>query len=225
MNILGVIPARAGSTRLKDKNIHPLASKPLIRWITESVIESSCFDDIYISTDGDHIYETVSDLPVQRHFRQRVHATTQATVLEAMIDIVRSSPKPYDAFAYFLPTCPFISSTDISAGVEKLKQKDCDSVISMTPIPETIQLACIMSDDNVYPVFDNLECGMTNSKFIKKYHKPSGAFYMAKWNYLNEYNNFFKGRTKGVLVPPERSVDINTIEDIKYAESIYANLL
>ena len=225
MNILGVIPARAGSTRLKDKNVYPLSFKPLIRWITESVVESNCFDDIYISTDGDHIYEAVSDLPVQRHFRQRVHATTESTVLEAMIDIVRSSAKLYDAFAYFLPTCPFVSSSDITAGVEKLKGKDCDSVISMTAIPETIQLACIMSNDNVYPVFDNLECGMTNSKFIKKYYKPSGAFYMAKWDYLVEYANFFKGRTKGVLIPPERSVDINTIEDIKHAESVYADLL
>lgn len=219
MKILAVIPARAGSTRLKDKNIFPLLGKPLIRWITESVVESNCFQDILISTDGDHIYDAVSDLPIQRHHRPERHATTRATVLDAMIDIMESTEKEYNAFAYFLPTCPFVSSDDIIKGVDKLKNRDCDSVISMTEIPETIQLACVMSEDNVLPVFDNLECGMTNSKFIKKYHKPSGAFYMGLWNYLIENKNFFKRNVKGVIIPPKRSVDINTIEDIQYAET------
>ena len=220
MKILAVIPARAGSTRLKDKNTFPLLGKPLIRWITESVVESNCFQDILISTDGDHIYDAVSDLPVQRHHRPERHATTRATVLDAMIDIMESTEKKYDAFAYFLPTCPFISLSDIQKGVDKLSNRQCDSVVSMTEIPETIQLSCLMSEDNVLPVFDNLECGMTNSKFIKKYYKPSGAFYMGLWNYLLENKNFFARKTKGVMIPPERSVDINTIEDIQYAETL-----
>jgi len=88
----------------------------------------------------------------------------------------------------------------------------------MTQIPETIQLACVMSGDNVLPIFDNLECGLTNSKFIKKYYKPSGAFYMGWWDTLKQTQNFFKGNVRGVIIPPERSVDINTLEDIKYAE-------
>ena len=89
----------------------------------------------------------------------------------------------------------------------------------MTQIPETLQLACLMSEDNVLPVFDNLECGLTNSKFIKKYYQPSGAFYMSHWNSLLRHKNFFKGVVKGVVVPPERSIDINTFDDIKFPES------
>ena len=42
---IAIIPARGGSTRLKDKNVRLLGDKPLIRWITESVIESKEFDD------------------------------------------------------------------------------------------------------------------------------------------------------------------------------------
>jgi len=103
--------------------------------------------------------------------------------------------------------------------MNKLQKRQCDSVISMTQIPETLQLACLMINDDVLPVFDNLECGLTNSKFIKKYYKPSGGFYMGLWNYLKEHRNFFSRKIKGVMIPPERSVDINTIEDIKYAES------
>jgi CMP-N-acetylneuraminic acid synthetase len=219
MKALAVIPARGGSTRLKDKNIYPLNGRVLIRWITEAVIKTGSFDKVVISTDSDRIFDEVSDLSVERHVRPEAHATTRATVLDAMIDLMQDE-KGFDAFAYFLPTCPFVSPEDIQEGISKLKESNCDSVVSMTQIPETIQLSCLMSDDNVLPVFDNLECGLTNSKFIKKYYKPSGAFYMARWDYLLKERNFFSGNTKGVIIPSERSVDINTIEDIKYAESI-----
>jgi|TARA_R110000851_G_scaffold127593_1_gene259724 CMP-N-acetylneuraminic acid synthetase len=220
---LAVIPARAGSTRLKDKNIFPLGGKPLIRWMTEAVLESSCFDTVLISTDSDDIFNAVSDLPVVRHHRPANHATVQATALDAMVDLMSNSKKKYDIFSYFLPTCPFIAPSDIAKGFESLT-KDIDSVVSMTEIPETIQLACVMKDDWVLPVFDNLECGLTNSKFIKKYYKPSGAFYMGHWDGIIEKQNFFKGNVKGVLIPPERSVDINNKSDIEYAEQILKDL-
>lgn len=217
MKNLAVIPARGGSTRLKDKNIYPLGGKPLIRWITEAVVASECFDKVLISTDDDRIFDAVSDLDVVRHNRPAHHATVQATVLKAMIDLMGEVDK-FDTFSYFLPTCPFVDAEDIRRGISLLSH--ASSVISMTLMSETIQLACVMSGDNVLPIFDNLECGLTNSKFIKKYYKPSGAFYMGSWDYLLEHENFFKGNVRGVIIPPERSVDINTIEDIKYAESL-----
>ena len=219
MSNLAVIPARGGSTRLKNKNITPLLGKPLIRWMTNSVLESGCFDKVIISTDCDKIFDAVADLNVERHIRPEHHATVSATVLDAMMDLM-DEVETYNTFSYFLPTCPFISPDDILKGMEKLEQRQCDTVISMTQIPETVQLACLMSEDNVLPVFDNLEWCITNSKFIKKYYKPSGAFYMGLWNYLKENRNFFNRKTKGVIIPSSRSVDINNIEDIKYAESI-----
>ena len=219
MSAIAVIPARAGSTRLKDKNIFPLGNKPLIRWMTEAVIKSDCFDDILISTDSDDIYAAVSDLKVMRHNRPAEHATVKATALNAMLDIMERAKNEYDVFAYFLPTCPFISPQDIRDGI-KMLTVDIDSVVSMTEIPETIQLSCLMRDNWVMPVFDNLESGLTNSKFIKKYYKPSGAFYMGWWHRVFHNRNFFKGNVKGVLIPSERSVDINVKNDIEYAEQL-----
>lgn len=220
MKNLAVIPARGGSTRLKDKNIYPLGGKPLIRWTVEAVLESSCFDKVIISTDSDKIFSAVEDLPVERHKRPEEYATVSATALNAMIDLMQKQKEKYDTFSYFLPTCPFISHEDIRKGFQAIADLEVDTVVSMTQIPETIQLACVIKDDWVLPVFDNLEAGLTNSKFIKKYYKPSGAFYMGKWERILEDKNFFKGNVKGVLIPPERSVDINKLEDILYAESL-----
>ena len=221
MKRLAVIPARGGSTRLKDKNTYPLAGKPLIRWIAEAVVGSGCFDKVLISTDSDQIFEAVSDLNVERHERPAEHATTKATALNAMLNLMENCKEEYDIFSYFLPTCPFISAEDIRKGADSFEE-GVDTVLSMTEIPETIQLACVMKEGWVLPVFDNLEAGLTNSKFIKKYYKPSGGFHMARWNVLLQNRNFFKGNVKGVLIPRERSVDIDDINDIKFAENILA---
>ena len=218
MRRLAVIPARAGSTRLKDKNIYNLSGKPLIRWTTEAVLNSGCFDKVIISTDSDLIYDAVSDLDVVRHIRPEEHATVKATALNAMLNLMSNHEK-YDVFSYFLPTCPFVSPGDIRTGVELLKP-EVNSVVSMTEYADPIQLACIVKDNSVVPIFDNLTSGLTNSKFIQKYHKPSGAFYMSWWDNLLLNKNFFKGNVKGVIIPKERSVDINDIDDIKLAESI-----
>ena len=216
---LAVIPARGGSTRLKNKNIYPLGGKPLIRWTTEAVINSGCFDKILISTDSDKIFDAVKDLPVERHHRPDNHATVKATALDAMIDLMENQTEEYEVFSYFLPTCPFVDASDIRLGIEKLDLKT-DAVVSMTEIPETIQLACVMKNDMVVPIFDNLTSGLTNSKFIQKYHKPSGAFYMGWWDKVIQNKNFFKGNVRGVVIPKERSIDINDISDMEYAESV-----
>ena len=52
---MAVIPARGGSTRLKDKNIFPINGKPLICYTIEEVIKTKLFDKIYVSTDSDAI--------------------------------------------------------------------------------------------------------------------------------------------------------------------------
>ena len=124
MSHLAVIPARGGSTRLKHKNITPLLGKPLIRWITNAVLESSCFDKVIISTDDDQIFDAVADLNVERHIRPEHHATVTATVLDAMMDLM-DEVETYNTFSYFLPTCPFISPDDILKGMEKLEQRQC----------------------------------------------------------------------------------------------------
>ena len=223
---LAVIPARGGSTRLPHKNRLPLAGKPLIRWSVEAVVNSGEFDTVIVSTDDDAIWDCVKDLPVQRHVRPPAHATTRATVLNAMIDLMKHVEK-HDIFAYFLPTCPFIQPKWIQEGVKELVvHPELDSVVSVSSYEEPIQLACIqLENKRIVPVFDNLTSGLTNSKFIQKYVKPNGGFYMSRWNTLLETNNFFKGNVKGITIPHQYLVDIDYQEDLEKAEYLWKNVL
>ena len=215
---VAVIPARGGSTRFKDKNIALLGGKPLICWSVEAVLNSGEFDEVYVSTDSDKIFDAVKHLNVKRHIRPKHHATTRATVLDAMMDLMENIPK-YDIFAYFLPTCPFIKSESIKQGI-KMLDDDTDSVVSVSYYEEPIQLACIKKGDHIIPIFDNLTAGLTNSKFIQKYVKPNGGFYMSKWSNLLENRNFFKGNVKGVEISNDFLIDIDYEHDLIKAENM-----
>ena len=74
------------------------------------------------------------------------------------------------------------------------------------------------------PIFDNLTAGLTNSRYLQKYYKPSGAFYMSWWDNLIKNKNFFVGNVKGYEMPKKRSVDIDDLMDIRYAELILKGL-
>lgn len=216
---LAVIPARGGSKRLKGKNIYPLNGKPLIEYTIESVLDSGCFDTVIVSTDCEEIKKVAKKFNVIIHERPEKLATSRATVVEAMIDLMDGAPK-HDVFAYFLPTCPLKTAEDIQGVMSLYDDSSVDSAISVVEYDIPIQLAIIMNGDNVIPVFDNLTSGLTNSHYIKKYYRPSGAVYSSKWNNLKEHKNFFYGNVKGHIMSRENSIDVDDITDIMIAESI-----
>lgn len=215
-----VIPARGGSTRLIDKNIYPINGKPLICYTIEAVLNSKLFDTVYVSTDSSKIANVAREYSGITIFdRPAEFSGEKVTVVSALLDMMKHIKK-HDQFSYFLPTCPFRNSDDIEKGVSLLTT-DVDSVISTCHYDDPPQLSMIEGHGNyAYPVFDNLRAGVTNSKYITKYIKPSGGFYMGWWDRILENGNFFTGNIKSVLTPKERAVDIDDIFDIKYAEAV-----
>ena len=55
--IVGIIPARWGSTRFPGKALHGIAGKPLIRHVWERCLEADCLDQVVIATDDMRIAE------------------------------------------------------------------------------------------------------------------------------------------------------------------------
>ena len=54
-NTIVIIPARAGSKRIKKKNIKLFLKKPIISYAIKTAIKSKIFDKIIVSTDSKKI--------------------------------------------------------------------------------------------------------------------------------------------------------------------------
>ena len=80
MPVLGVIPARLGSSRLPRKPLLPLAGEPLVLWVVRRVMETRVCDHLVVATDAREIvdvveragYEAVLTSPDHRSGTERV---------------------------------------------------------------------------------------------------------------------------------------------------------
>lgn len=59
--IIGIIPARYGSTRLPSKPLSDISGKPLIQWVYEGSKSSKYIDKIIIATDNTKIVNACND--------------------------------------------------------------------------------------------------------------------------------------------------------------------
>jgi 3-deoxy-manno-octulosonate cytidylyltransferase (CMP-KDO synthetase) len=51
-DVLGVIPARLGSSRLPRKPLHPIAGRPLVEWVWRRAVEMDLFGAVVVATDS-----------------------------------------------------------------------------------------------------------------------------------------------------------------------------
>jgi len=61
MKIIGVIPARYGSTRFPGKPLHKIAGKPLIQWVVEQCQKAKSLSHVVVATDDTQIWEVAQN--------------------------------------------------------------------------------------------------------------------------------------------------------------------
>ena len=59
---IAIIPARAGSKRIPNKNIRQFAGKPLIAYPIQAALDAGLFDRVIVTTDSDEIVEVAKKL-------------------------------------------------------------------------------------------------------------------------------------------------------------------
>lgn len=62
--VLGIIPARLGSSRIPEKMLEDICGKPLIQWTVERTKEAKSLDALVVATDSERIAEVVRRLGV-----------------------------------------------------------------------------------------------------------------------------------------------------------------
>lgn len=127
MNIVALIPARAGSKRIPGKNIKLLGGKPLIQWTIEAAFESSVFQRIVVATDDAAAARITTDLGFKTYSR------TPSADNEPDIAWVRDAPIGAAAFAILRPTSPFRTADTIRRAWTTFQNHPCDSLRAVEP--------------------------------------------------------------------------------------------
>lgn len=185
---VAIIPARAGSQRIPNKNFKDFYGKPIIQYSVDTARKSGLFSSVIITTDNKDINEfTFGTMVVRRpKYYSQDHVGTQEVIANAILEAKVDD----DYVCCIYATAPMLSPVDLWKGFNILGEKDAYYAFSV----------------GAYPLRD------------------AGQFYFGKRAaFLNGYP-LIGDRTRMIPVAEKRICDINTPEDWKRAEQMYAKL-
>ncbi len=109
--IVALIPARAGSKRVPDKNIKPLAGHPVMAYTIAAALESKVFSNVIVSTDSRHYAEIAqyygAEVPFLRPPELAGDVSPDIEWLAYTLKKLEENGRTYDCFSILRPTSPF----------------------------------------------------------------------------------------------------------------------
>ena len=222
--VLGIIPARGGSKGLPHKNILPLAGKPLIAYTIKAALETPRLDEVLVSTDDELIAEVAreygADVPFRRPADLAEDDTLTFPVLVHALDWLAEQRRYHPDYVMVLqPTSPLRSTGDIEAALDIAITTRADTVVSVSRAYQHPYWMKQITEDGrlINYLSAHLPC---RRQELPQVYALNGAIYLAESRILMERRTFYTERTYAYIMPPERSLDIDSQWDLYLAELV-----
>lgn len=211
MKILAVIPARAGSKGIPNKNIRLINGHPLIYYSIKNALDSEYITDVVVSTDSDYIRIIAQQMGVTCHWRD-AELCGDAVTLDAVIyDVAKDKPE-FDYVVTMQPTSPTLKVSSLDAAIESAIKEDWDTVISVTNAPH---LSWKEEDGRVVPNYTE----RLNRQYLPANYLETGAFVVSKKSVVTPKGRI--GEKVSVYeISEEEAIDIDTFMDLHLVTEI-----
>ena len=123
-----------------------------------------------------------------------------------------------DEYVVLLPTVPFVSAKDIDNAINLFKKNDADSVISTTKLDFPKEWIFDIENDSKLIGKVNYDISSKNRQDYKYSFIPNGGIYVLKHSLVSKERTYYFKKTLSYEMPQERSVDIDTEFNFKFAE-------
>jgi len=221
--IVGIIPARKNSKRIKNKNIKIFNGKPIIAWTIEKAIKSNIFDKIIVSTDSDKIANISLKYGAEISFKRPKNLSDDYSTL---VDVMaHASGKCNDVFnqhdyaCLLFATAPFISSQNLKEGFKKIKSNKFDYVLAISKFDFPIQRGLMLIDNKIKMI--NQKNFLKRSQDLLETFHDAGQFCFGKSKNWIKKKNIFKSHTSFVEIDKWRCQDIDNLNDWRMAEKLF----
>ncbi|PHI20733.1 hypothetical protein CEQ90_06690 [Lewinellaceae bacterium SD302] len=219
MNILGIIPARAGSKRLPGKNKRPLAGKELVRYAIEAALNSQLVTDWVLTTDDEDILRIGQEYDGLRLIRRPDElCTDEAMAITYVQHALKSSSKKYSHTVITQVTSPFTLAEDIDGTLALLLKSQVNSAVSIEKLDFATHPAKmkLLDGHRLRPYLEEEKGRMAASQLPTIYVR-NGSVYCSTIKSI-EAGEIVSTDCTGYLMPRERSLDINDPIDFAFAE-------
>lgn len=202
--ILAVIPARAGSKGIPNKNIRIIGDHPLIYYSIKNAISSKYITDVVVSTDSEQVRIIASQMGVKVKWRDAALCGDSVTLDAVIADAI---PKEeWDYVITMQPTSPTLSVETLDAAIEYAIENDLDTVISAINAPH---LTWGERDGKKVPNYQE----RLNRQYLPACYSETGAFVISKASIVTKTTRI--GEKVDVYeVPEEEAQDVDTFSDL-----------
>jgi CMP-N,N'-diacetyllegionaminic acid synthase len=226
-SVVGLIPARAGSKRVPNKNIRPLAGHPVIAYTIAAALESGTFRSVIVSTDSEEIAEIArhygAEVPFLRPAEFATDTSPDIQWIEDTLKRLQQEDRAPDCFSILRPTSPFRKAATIRRAWSAFAAAEgVDSLRAVEKCKQHPGKMWIIRGDRMFPL---LPIGPAEQPWHSSQYPTLPPVYVQNASLEIAWSRVvFEGRTiaGNVLMPflteGDEGYDVNDVADWIYAE-------
>ncbi|MBK8954391.1 MAG: acylneuraminate cytidylyltransferase family protein [Saprospiraceae bacterium] len=223
-SILGIIPARSGSKRVPMKNLRKLAGKTLVEYAIDAALDSRLLNYIALSSDSTEILKLADSYnnkiwQIQRPDEISGDTSTALEYVEHTLEVMKGLNLETPQYVVIIqPSSPFTKGEDIDATIRRLLELKTDCAVSVREVQFDLHPSKFkyIRDGKLLPYFEDTGDHMARH-LLDKIYVRNGSVYMSSIELIRS-RKLLNDSCAAYVMPPERSIDINDLLDLEFAE-------
>lgn len=208
--ILAVIPARAGSKGIPNKNIRIIGGYPLIHYSIKNALQSDYVTDVIVSTDSPEVKIIAEQMGTMVKWRDASLCGDDITLDAVIADAIPQNVE-WDYIVTMQPTSPTLKVETLDRAMKYAIEKNLDTVISAINAPH---LSWGEKDGKKTPNYTE----RLNRQYLPPCYMETGAFVISKASIVTPKTRI--GEKVDVYeVPEDESQDVDTFQDLRSVAS------
>lgn len=221
MNI-AIILARGGSKRIPNKNILPLAGRPMLAWSIKAALESKKFSRVLVSTDCEKIAEIArqygASAPFLRNRAYGDNASSSEATIAALHQAEQFWEEDYHVVAQLMANCPMRTSSDICSAFDAFCATQAPSQISCFKFGWMNPWWAARLDESGRPIWLFPEVHGKRSQDLADLFCPTGALWLSRKPALLASQNYYMPGHIFHEISWLSAIDIDNHADLAMAE-------
>jgi len=219
--VSAVIPARGGSKGFPGKNLAKLAGRSLMAHAIAQAREAAFVDEVIVSSDAREILDEAercgADIILERPDDLATDTASTDAVTMQVLDQLQSAP---DYIVLLQVTTPLRRAEDIDAAIQLCQASGAPACVSVTLTEKSpFWMYRRDAESRLQPLFADAEIP-SRRQDAPPIYLLNGAVYVAETEAYRQHGRFLMPGMAGYVMPADRSVDIDSPEDLYVAEAI-----
>ena len=227
LNTRAFIFARGGSKGIPKKNLQKIGGIHLVGHSIKIAQKINLIEKIYVSTDCPEIADVSKGYGAEIILRPKELALDDSPEIQSWKHAIGYSLKKDGCFTKFIslpPTSPLRCVEDVEKSLSALKE-NIDIVFTISSAKRNPWFNMVKMQKSGLITLINKNSKSTRRQDAPECFDLTTVAYSAKTDYILSTHNLWSGNVRGVLVPEDRSIDIDTPFDLKVAKLIFNDFI